>query len=109
MTVAVPRFTYGAEVWYTPALSIGNLSKMKGSVAITNKLRSSQRLAAKTITGALSTTAGDVLDIHANLFPVDLLMNKILYRSAIRLCSLPKTHPLHSAVHKAARHQVKCH
>jgi ribonuclease HI len=109
MTVAVPRFMYGAEVWYTPALSIGNLTKTKGSVAITNKLRSSQRLAAKTVTGALSTTAGDILDIHTNLFPVDLLMSKILYRSATQLCSLPKTHPLHSAVRKAARRQVKHH
>jgi hypothetical protein len=78
-------------------------------VAIINKLRSTQRKAAKTITGALNTTAGDVLDVHANLFPVDLLLNKILFRAAICICSLPQSHPLHGAIHKAARRSIKRH
>ena len=53
-TVSVPGFIYGAEVWYTPATKLEGGKKMKGSVAVTNKLRSTQRKAAKTITGALS-------------------------------------------------------
>ena len=109
MTVSVPAFTYGAEVWFTPLSKPGGTGKLKGSVAITSKLRSTQRKAAKTITGALSTAAGDTLDIHANLFPTDLLFSKILFRSAVRLCSLPKSHPLHEAIQKAARRKVKRH
>jgi hypothetical protein len=90
MTVSVPGFTYGAEVWYTPTFKTAGAGKMKGSVMITNKLRSTQRKVAKTITGALSSTAGDILDVHANLFPIDLLFRKILFRAAIRICSLPQ-------------------
>ena len=41
--VSVPGFTYGAEVWYTPTFKLAGAGKMKGSVAITNKLRSTQR------------------------------------------------------------------
>src|ERR1700674_4631407 len=78
-TMVVPRFTYGAEVWYTPTFKLGGTGRLKGSISITNKLHSMQCKAAKTITGALSTMAGDTLDIHANLFPMDLLFSKILY------------------------------
>ena len=108
-TVSVPGFTYGAEVWYTPATKLEGGKKMKGSVAVTNKLRSTQRKAAKTITGALSTTAGDVLDIHTDLLPVDLLLSKILFRAAVRICSLPPAHPLHNAIRRAARRSIKRH
>ena len=55
-TVAVPRFTHGAEVWYTPLHRPAGAKNMRGSV--------------------------------------DLLFNKLLFRAALRLCSLPKAHPL---------------
>jgi ribonuclease HI len=109
MTVSVPGFTYGAEVWYTPTFKLAGAGKTKGSVAITNKLRSTQRKVAKTVTGALSSTAGDILDVHANLLPIDLLFRKILFRAAIRICSLPQSHPLHAAIRKAARRSVRRH
>ncbi|KAG5727341.1 hypothetical protein E4T56_gene12120 [Termitomyces sp. T112] len=54
-------------------------NKRLGSIAMTNKLLPSQRQAAKTTMGALHTTAGDVLDLHANLLPVYLLFYKVLY------------------------------
>ena len=108
-TVAVPGFTYGAEVWYTGLHKPKEEGIMKGSVAITNKLRSMQCKVASTITGALRTTAGDTLDTHANIMPVDLLLNKVLFRAATQLCSLPDTHPLHDTVRSAARHKIKRH
>ena len=37
-TVAVPRFTYRAEVWYTYLHKLESVSNTWGSVAITNKL-----------------------------------------------------------------------
>ena len=77
-TVAVPGFTYGAEVWYTGLDKPSGTSKMKGSVALTNKLHSIQCTAAKTIMGALGTTAGDILDeVHANILPIDLLFTRL--------------------------------
>ena len=93
-TVADPRFTYRAEVWYTPLHWPAGAKNMRGSVKVTNKLRSVQRKVAKAITGGLSTTAGDILDVHSYILPVDLLFNKLLFRAALRLCSLPKVHPL---------------
>ena len=43
LTVVVPRFSYGAEVWYTYLHKLGESGKTKGSVAITNKLHSIQK------------------------------------------------------------------
>ncbi|KAG5735422.1 hypothetical protein E4T56_gene12779 [Termitomyces sp. T112] len=64
-TVAIPAFTYAADVWYT------------------GKIGAAQRQAAKIITGTLSTMAGDVLDAHANLLPVDFLFRKVLTQAAV--------------------------
>ena len=108
-TVAVPRFTYGAKVWYTPLHCLNGSKNMHGSVKITNKLRTVQHKIAKVITGGLSTTAGDILDAHAYILPIDLLFNKLLFHSTLRLCLLPKSHPLQPLVCKIARHKEKQH
>lgn len=108
-TVAVPAFTYAADVWYTGIHQSPSGRKRLGSVAVTKKLIPVQRRAAKLVTGSLSTTAGDVLDAHANLLPVDLLFHKVLFRAAVRLASLPRSHPLHSPVRRTAARYVKRH
>ena len=108
-TVAVPRFTYGAEVWYTLLHKPSGSQKTKGSVSVSNKLKSVQRKVAVAITGGLRTMAGDVLDVHAYILRIDLLLNKILYRAALRLCSLPKSHPLYAQVHSRSTHRAKRH
>jgi ribonuclease HI len=64
--------------------------------------------------GGLRTTTGDILDVHAYILPLDLLLNKLLFRSALRLCSLPKLHPLHDqlrahSIHRAKRHLSPIH
>ncbi|KZT19782.1 hypothetical protein NEOLEDRAFT_1165290, partial [Neolentinus lepideus HHB14362 ss-1] len=65
-SVAVRKVAYAADIWYTPI----------------------HRCAATTcITGGLCSTATDVLDAHANLWPTHHLLN-------LNLASLPKTHPL---------------
>src|ERR1700720_3860668 len=102
LTVSVPGITYAVEVWYTAVCQPSGHTRKKGSVAITNKLRSTQCKVAKTITGALATTAGDVLDIHAFLIPVDLMFRKVLFRAVSRVCTLPVTHPLYKVVRRAA-------
>ena len=108
-TVAIPRFTYGAEVWYVPLHRPAGAKNMQGSVKVTNKLRSVQRKVAKAITGGLSTTAGDILDVHSYILPVDLLFNKLLFHVALRLCSLPKAHPLNPIAQASAQHKAKWH
>jgi ribonuclease HI len=108
-TVAVPRFTYGAEVWYTYLHKPEGANKTKGSVAITNKFRSIQRKVAKAIAGGLNSTAGDILDVHTYILPLDLLFCKLLFRAALQLCSLPPTHPLHPLVRSATHQNVRRH
>ena len=51
------------EVWYTYLHKPEAARKTKGSVSITNKLQSVHRKVAISITGGLSTTAGDIMDV----------------------------------------------
>ena len=81
--------------------------RKRGSIAVTNKLTSTQRKVTKTIVGSLSTAASDVLDVHAQLLPVDLLFHEILFKAALWLSTLPHMHLPHSVVRHTAHHQVK--
>lgn len=74
MVMALP--TFDAEIWYPGINILPGKPNKRGSVGVTNKIASIQRRASKFITGALSTTAGDILDIHAHILPVDLLFQK---------------------------------
>lgn len=51
----------------------------------------------------------DILDVHANLLPFHLMVNKIQFQAALRLATLPSLHPLCKPVLQAARHFVKKH
>jgi len=83
------------------------MRKSRGSVGAATKLARVQRMAAIHITGALRTTANDTLDAHADLLPLDLLIDKHCFREALRLATLPTTHPLQSHVKKAAKRKPK--
>ena len=61
------------------------------------------------ITGALKTTATDIIEIMANLLPLRILVDKIRYRAALQLATLPPTHPLYKPVKNAAKRLVKRH
>jgi ribonuclease HI len=61
------------------------------------------------ITGAMKTTATDILETMANLIPFHLLVDKIRHRAALRLATLPPAHPLHKPVQNAADRLVKRH
>lgn len=107
--VAIPIFTYAADIWFTDIHSTQTGSKCLGSVALAKKLTSVQRQATRTITGSLRTAAGDILEAHANLIPIDLLFRKILFRAATRLASLPSSHPLYHPIRQSAKRFVKKH
>ena len=72
-------------MWYSPIYKPQGATKARGSVSVNNKLRTAQRK------------------------PVDLLMNKLLYRAALRLCSLPKSHPLHAQLRSRSICRAKRH
>ena len=50
--------------------------------------------------------ATDVLEAHADLIPIRLVLDKHSYSATLRLLTLPPNHPLHTHVRKASR-QVK--
>ena len=108
--IAVPKMTYAADIWYTIPYYPNTESKRKsGSVQFTKRVTSAQRSMTIAILGAMRSTAGDVLDVHAFLPPPHLLFLKTLIRSATRLATLPDYHPLFRPAHRALNKQPKRH
>src|SRR6266481_4766709 len=52
-SVAIPKMTYMADMWYTPISKQLGRQRLSGSVGITSKLVSLQRMATTAITGTL--------------------------------------------------------
>ena len=61
------------------------------------------------ITGAMKTTATDMIETMANLIPFHLFVKKHRHRAAIQLATLPETHTLHKPAINAAKRLVKRH
>ena len=106
-TVAMPRFTDAADIWYVPVSCAMPGAKATGSARATKQLESIQRIAITTILGVLRTTAMDIMEVHTNLLLVELLMHRVCDRAVIRLAALPVSHLLHKPVHICARRQAK--
>jgi ribonuclease HI len=105
----VPKMTYAADVWYMPIYKLKDKTRKSGSVTVTRKLTTIQRMATLAIMGALHTTATDILDLHANLLPVELLFHKVCQTAAVWMVTLPATHPLHKPFRQRAKHFIKTH
>lgn len=119
-TVVIPKTLYAADCFIRPFTTqedrpIHNTTsqttapqkRSKGSVGFAKRLRTIQRTMTTAITGALRTTPTEILDYNAGLLPAHLLINKLCHRSALRMLSLPNTHPLFHLVRKANRSQGK--
>ncbi|KAF8808247.1 hypothetical protein BYT27DRAFT_7027512, partial [Phlegmacium glaucopus] len=59
--------------------------------------------------GALRTTPTDLLDAHAGLLPIDLLLKKICHRALTRICSLSSINPVALQAVKYHERPVKRH
>lgn len=109
-SVVIPKMTYALDVWYTPITTEPGSTQRRGSVGFARRLGKVQRLAGILITGAIRTTANDLLDLHAHNIPIELRLNQICYKAAIRICTLPDTHPLQPLASRAARyHSIRRH
>jgi hypothetical protein len=110
LSIAIPRMLYAADVFLTPQQNAGkSRSSSPNNRAVVNKLNSIQRRAAIMITGAMRTTATDILEVMANLIPFRLLVDKVRHRAALRLAKLPPTHPLYKLIQNAVLRLVKRH
>ncbi|KAF5392001.1 hypothetical protein D9757_003364 [Collybiopsis confluens] len=95
---AIPRMLYAADVVMAP--QVRNQAR---TPAVTRQLATIQRQAARIISGAMATTASDILDIHAALLPMDLEIERHRQRAGTRLTTLPETHPIAERMKKAVR------
>ena len=75
--VVVPNMTYAVDIWCMPVYLHAGRERRCGLVGITGRLASVQHLASTAITGTLRSTVMDVLDLHANLLPVELMLHKV--------------------------------
>jgi hypothetical protein len=73
--------------------TLGRAAREPSSVWISKALGKVQRLACKVITGALHTTATDVLDFHANLLSIHIRLNRSVFHAATRHDTLSPSHP----------------
>ena len=71
-------------------------------------LQNIQQVATLAITDVL-TTLTDLPDAHAGLLPMELALSKACHRAAVRLLTLPHTHPLHRITKNARCRPPKRH
>lgn len=96
--VAIPKMIYAADLWFAPAFSDGSDSPQCGSLGTVKHLTSVQRIALLAITGAMRSTTTDLLEVHANVLPITLLLQNTCHRAIVHMSALPNTHPLHEPV-----------
>jgi ribonuclease HI/exonuclease III len=116
LAIAVPRMLDAADVFLgsqqRPHKRNNNTNPntpIRGARGLIRPLIQVQRRATIMITGALRTTATDILNAHADLLPLPLIIDKIRHRAAIQLGTLPETHPLSKAVTNARARFIKRH
>jgi hypothetical protein len=109
ITVAIPKMTYGLDVWYTSPFKAVGRKKNLGSVRALREFSKLQRLATLAINGALRSSPTDLLDAHVGLLPIDLLLKEIFFRSLLRICILPPSNPVSVQALKYYRKPAKTH
>jgi len=106
-SIAIPRILYGADIFLTPHQKCGGRGTVKSVTR--DRLASLQGRVANMIAGGMRTSPHDTAEAHANLLPFHLLIDKVRHAAAIRMATLPPTHPLYKPVRDAASRLVKTH
>lgn len=103
------KILYAVDIWGAPkALEATELRKTGMSRAV-SKLTSTQRAVALAITGCLWTMPMDLLNLHADLLPIHLEIDKHCHRVAVHIVTLPTMHLLHKPARKCATRSVRRH
>ena len=93
-TIAVPAFTYAANVWYILPYKPFHAKNSRGSDGEMKLLHLVQGRVTQYITRGIHGTAYNVLEAHANVLPIDLLFRKVQFHTATCIGALPLRHPL---------------
>ena len=103
LAVALPKITYGIDIWYSPPTKPVGYTRNTGSVGILRNLQKIQRMATLAITGTLRTSPNDYVDVHARVLPMELALLKACHSATVRSLTLPNTNPIHQIIQKAKR------
>jgi hypothetical protein len=104
LAICVPRMLYGAEVWLAPVYQRDRgANRQKDTHAPVRKLASIQLKAARLMVGGMVSSPGNLLNTHADLLPMNLVIDKLLQKAALCYVTLPPTHPLYDAVANVTR------
>ena len=109
LAVALPKITYGVDVWYTPSTKQAGATRNTGSVGILRNLQRVQRIASLAITGTLRSSPNDFVNVHARTFPMELALLKACHNAVVRALTLPDTNPVHQIIRKAKQHPPTKH
>ncbi|PPR07816.1 hypothetical protein CVT24_002896 [Panaeolus cyanescens] len=100
---ALPRILYGIEIFDPPRRGRARTFRS----ALEKKLDSVVGRVAVLIVGGMRSSPNDVAMVHANLDPAKIIVEREYAKAAIRMATLPKTHPLNSHVLRAAKRYVQ--
>jgi ribonuclease HI len=107
LTVCLPKMLYAAEVWAPPhrrrrtTRTDARAPKDVMPDGVMARMASVQRRALVAMSGAMRTTPTDILEAHMNILPLDLYMDTIRHRAALRIATLPSSHPLYSDIRES--------
>lgn len=106
--VVIPKMLYTADVWCTDLISKGR-GKLggRGARGFASQMARVHRMATILITGAMRSTASDLLDAHANVPPFQQILRSHCHRATLRLATLNSDHPLHKGVASAHQYVAK--
>ena len=107
--VALPRILYAADVWAPPAYKKEQGAKPTANKRFTARLATIQRAGTLAIVGGLRTSPTDTLCAHADVLPAHLELDKACHKAAVRMATLPHSHPVTKLYRKASKHNVKRH
>lgn len=123
-SIVLPKITYGMVVWHEPVRPLQTTqdrpedtvgaagarpTRQKGAVGVERRLGKIQNMAARLITGAFRSTPIPLLDYHAGLPPFHLTLQRKAFLATARLATLPREHPLHATIQRAARYRPRFH
>ncbi|KAF8829901.1 hypothetical protein HHX47_DHR2000152 [Lentinula edodes] len=94
LTVVIPKMTYGLDVWYTPPHRPEGAKSRRGSLKALQNFTQIQHMVTITTSGAMGSSPTDLLDIHTNLLPMDLMLEKICHWAILRIYTLPDENPV---------------
>ena len=109
ISVAIPKMTYALDVWFVPPHKKEGKRNNSGSVRAQKAMGKIQRIATLAITGGLRTSPNDLLDAHAGVLPVNLMLERICHGTIVRAATLPDGHPIRAMVRRYSKTPAKTH